>query len=612
MKRPTAIPIRKLQKAYACIGFLLCLGFGLNAQNQKLNDSLEIVYNKGQYEKKDELGLLKELARSEANADKILTYSLLLITKAKEQDSTDYEFEGYLQQGNGYRLKSELTRALESYFNAARVASEHGLRSKEASINIAIADVYSIMGDGKVAMGYYKKALALLDPQTDALTVASAQLNLGDEYLNQKQLDSALYFFRESGRTFKAENYEMGEAYNLGNVGLVYAEMGKHREAEENLNQAVDILTGLGDYYPICVYLTAMADIYDAQNQEEKSLKYALRSLELAKQHGLKEQISDSNLKLSEFYESQGNSKKALDYYKEHIVFRDQVSSIQDVQRMANIRTEYEVSQKQMEVDLLNQQKKVQRYVVIGTGITLLLIGLLAFSLFKRNRFMKRTNELIAYEKQRSDDLLKNILPAETAEELKENGAVKAKQFEQVTVLFTDFKSFTKQSENLDPEHLVKSIDYYFSKFDEIIDEYGLEKIKTIGDSYMCACGLPFPIEDHALRTCQAALDIVEFVRKTKRNSRHELAKFDVRVGIHTGTVVAGVVGTKKFQYDIWGDTVNTASRMESSSEVGRVNISETTYQLLKEQDEFTFSPRGFLEVKGKGKVAMYYVEYTV
>lgn len=593
-----------------CIGLLFSFCASSFGQDQNISDSLEVIYESGDYEKEEELKLLRSLAQYETNADKVLTYSLLLISKANEADSVAYEYEGYLRQGDAYRLKSELTKALESYLNAATIASINNLKSKEASINISIADVYSIMGDGQVAVGYYKKAIELLDPQKDAIQLASAQLNLGDEYLNQQKLDSALYYFNESGQKFKAANYEIGQAYNLGNVGLVYAEMGKHRQAEVNLDSAINMLTKLGDYYPICVYLTAMSDVYDAKNEKEKALNYALKSLELANEHGLKEQISDSNLKLSAFFEKYGDPQKALDYYKEYIVFRDQVSSVQDVQRMANIRTEYEVNQKQIEVDLLNQEKRIQRYVVIGIFIVLLLIGLLAFGLLKRNRFMKKTNDIIAYEKKRSDDLLKNILPEKTAEELKVNGAVKAQQFGQVSVLFTDFKGFTKESENLDPEILVKSIDYYFSKFDEIIEEYGLEKIKTIGDSYMCAGGLPFPTEDHAVRTCQAALDIVEFVIKTKRSARHELAKFDIRVGIHTGAVVAGVVGTKKFQYDIWGDTVNTASRMESSSEVGRVNISESTYNYLKNQDVFEFTSRGTMEVKGKGKVAMYYVNY--
>lgn len=600
-------------KAYIQIGFFACFYCfcsSLFAQDQKLSDSLEIVYSSGDYNKENELKLLQELAESETNADKILTYALLLITKAKEAGSSDNEFLGYLRQGDAYRLKSELTKALESYLIASKVASDYNLKSRGASINIAIADVYSIMGDSPTAVKYYSDALKLINIETDPLSLASAQLNLGDEYFNQNKLDSALYYFNESIKIFEKENYPIGVAYNLGNIGLINAEMGKYIQAEEKLGSAIEVLERLEDYYPICVYLNAMSDIYAVKNEKEKSLRYAELSLELAEKYELKEQISDSNLKLSKYYEKHEGSNKALEYYKNYVAFRDQVSSIKEVQKMANVRTEFEVSQKQIEVNLLNQQKKIQRYIAIGIGIALFLSGLLAISLFRSNKFMKKTNEIIAYEKKRSDDLLKNILPEETAKELKENGVVKAKQFEQVSVLFTDFKGFTKSSENLDPELLVESINYYFSKFDEITDKYGLEKIKTIGDAYMCAGGLPFAIDDQAVKTCQAAIDIVEFVRKTKRSINHNLAKFDIRVGINTGPIVAGVVGTKKFQYDIWGDTVNIASRMESSGDVGKVNISESTYDIIKKYDVFKFIYRGEIDTKGKGKMAMYFIEY--
>lgn len=610
MKFRNIIPRYNLKKACVIIGLLWIIPGLCFAQNQELNDSLEIVYKSGKYDKDQELEILLQLAESETNTDKLLTYGMQLTIKAKEADSAKYEFKGYLQQGHAYRLKSELTKALEIYFDAAKVASNNELKSEEAITNIAIADVYSIMGNSPTSVSYYQSALALLAELQDSIELASAQLNLGDEYYNQSNFDSALYFFQESGRIFKAKNYELGEAYNLGNVGLVYAEKGQNEEAEANLNQAIEVLTKLGDYYPICVYLEAMSDVYTAKKNNKKAMAYVEQSLELAKKYDLKEQISDANLTLSSMYEEGRDFKKSFYHYKEHINYRDSVSSVADVQDMANVRTEFEVSQKQMEVDLLNQQKKTQRIIVFAIGLALLLILFLAYGLFRRNKFMKRTNEIIAAEKQRSDDLLKNILPAETAEELKENGSVQAKQFDEVSILFTDFKGFTEQSELMSPEALVESIDFYFSKFDEIMEQYGLEKIKTIGDAYMCAAGLPFPVDDHAVKICQAALDIVEFVRKTKRSINHKLAKFDIRVGINTGPVVAGVVGTTKFQYDIWGDAVNTAARMESSSDVGKVNISESTYNLLQQYDVFEFTERGAIEAKGKGKIKMYFIEY--
>jgi class 3 adenylate cyclase len=216
------------------------------------------------------------------------------------------------------------------------------------------------------------------------------------------------------------------------------------------------------------------------------------------------------------------------------------------------------------------------------------------------------TSKVIEQDKERSDDLLKNILPEETALELKESGTVKAKRFEDVSVLFTDFKGFTKFSEKLSPEELVKTIDFYFSKFDEIMEKHGIEKIKTVGDAYMCASGLPFPAKNHAFKIAKAAFDIIDFVNETM--SLNSETSFDIRVGINSGSVVAGVVGTKKFAYDIWGDTVNTASRMESSGQIGKINVSESTYNLLKNNRAFEFEERGSIEAKGKGKIKMYFI----
>jgi adenylate cyclase len=152
---------------------------------------------------------------------------------------------------------------------------------------------------------------------------------------------------------------------------------------------------------------------------------------------------------------------------------------------------------------------------------------------------------------------------------------------------------------------LVKSLDFYFKGFDEITTRYGLEKIKTIGDSYMCACGLHTPNQTNARNVIYAAKEMIELVNR-ELNAKDELIHFEVRIGIHTGPVVAGIVGTKKWQYDIWGDTVNIASRMESMSKPGRVNLSETTYQQIK--DEFTCEYRGEIEVKNHGSLKMYFL----
>ena len=182
--------------------------------------------------------------------------------------------------------------------------------------------------------------------------------------------------------------------------------------------------------------------------------------------------------------------RRPIHYYKAHIVYRDSVNNIANVQKAADLRTNFELSQKQIEIDLADQRRKNQRNISIATAIALFLILLMAIGLYRRNTFIRKTKQIIEEEKERSDALLLNILPEETALELKEKGKVKAKKYDSVTVLFTDFKGFTSYSEKLSPEALVETIDFYFSKFDAIIEKYGLEKIKTIGDAYMCAGGL--------------------------------------------------------------------------------------------------------------------------
>jgi len=215
----------------------------------------------------------------------------------------------------------------------------------------------------------------------------------------------------------------------------------------------------------------------------------------------------------------------------------------------------------------------------------------------------EKQREKAEKEYQRSEELLLNILPAEIAEELKVKGEVSAKQFQAVTVLFSDFVNFTGISQTLSPQKLVSEVHHYFTAFDAIMEKYGLEKIKTIGDAYLAVSGLPHNQPDHAKKAIQAAQEIIEFIAERRKNG----GLFDIRIGLSSGQVVAGIVGVKKFAYDIWGDTVNTAARMEQNSELGKINISGETYELIKH--EFHCVYRGKIAAKNKGEIDMYFVE---
>ncbi len=222
-------------------------------------------------------------------------------------------------------------------------------------------------------------------------------------------------------------------------------------------------------------------------------------------------------------------------------------------------------------------------------------------------KVIERTKELAA-ERDQTDTLLLNILPKTVAEELKEKGSVAPVYYESATILFTDFVGFTKTAEEMLPKDLVENLHACFSKFDSIVSELGLEKLKTIGDSYMCAGGIPKINHSHAVDNCLAALEFQNYMKQVTENSKSTkgIPFWELRVGIHTGPVTSGVIGSNKFAYDVWGDAVNTASRMESSGKAGYVNISGATYEVVK--DFFVCEHRGKIQAKGKGEIDMYFV----
>lgn len=271
-------------------------------------------------------------------------------------------------------------------------------------------------------------------------------------------------------------------------------------------------------------------------------------------------------------------------------------------------RTTMELQERDNQIALQSSQRNL---LIVAVGAALLI----ALGLFFRYRTLQRLNKLleqknkdIAEAQQRSEELLLNILPAAVAAELRSNGFASAKQHELITVLFTDFADFSRIAANMSPDLLVKELDYCFSAFDKISEHYQLEKIKTIGDAYMCAGGLVPGDTNHPVRVVQAALEMHDFIEKWKaERAKSKMPYFEMRIGIHSGPAVAGVVGIHKFAYDIWGNTVNVAARMEAGSQPGKINISGSTYELVKEQ--FQFTSRGHIPAKNIGDVAMYFVE---
>ncbi len=311
---------------------------------------------------------------------------------------------------------------------------------------------------------------------------------------------------------------------------------------------------------------------------------------------------------LIEVYNKIGDSKASDSLFKEYTALQILIRDEDRKNRSMSFEIEEKITEAENTIKDLETEKKIAditKKYLIGIAALLLLVAIIIFNRFNVTRKQK---VIIEKEKHRSEELLLNILPAEVAEELKTKGSADAKHFDQVTVLFTDFKGFTQISEKLSPGELVAEIDTCFKAFDNIIGNHNIEKIKTIGDAYMCAGGLPIANNTNAIDIVKAALEIQTFMfEHLQQRLKEGKEVFEIRIGIHTGPVVAGIVGVKKFAYDIWGDTVNIAARMESSGETGKVNISSSTYELVK--DEFKCIYRGKVQAKHKGDIDMYFVE---
>lgn len=257
----------------------------------------------------------------------------------------------------------------------------------------------------------------------------------------------------------------------------------------------------------------------------------------------------------------------------------------------------------------LTKERNTRNVLILALGFFIVL-GALIYKRFldnkKQQKILEEKNKIIQEEREKSDELLLNILPLPIAQELKINGKAKAQRYEKASVLFTDFRNFTKISEQLTPEQLVNELDTYFKAFDFIIKQYNIEKIKTIGDAYMCAIGLADG-QELPLALIKAAVEMQEYIADVKiEKVQNNEPFFELKVGIHTGPVVAGVVGVNKFAYDIWGDTVNIAARLQDNCEPGKVNISEAVYLAIKYK--YNCIPRGKIQAKNKGAIDMYYV----
>jgi class 3 adenylate cyclase len=361
--------------------------------------------------------------------------------------------------------------------------------------------------------------------------------------------------------------------------------------------------------------LISLGDIHYQKGDYLTGLKAYKKADSIARIIPAYKELNDAYAGIAATYSKLGDYVNAFKYQKLFSNLSDTLSNQTLTDKLTALQSNFEIQTRQNQINLLTKDKAIQELDLRSQKIqkafisaALILIFFIAFVIYRNYRSKAKTNIILDKQKAEIEGLLLNILPSEVATELKMNGIATPRYYDQVSVLFTDFKGFTLIADALSPQEVVSELNECFIAFDDIIEKYNLEKIKTIGDSYMCAGGIPTENDSHPINIVRAALEIRDWMKHWNEKRRAlNLPAWELRIGIHVGPVVAGVVGRKKYAYDIWGSTVNIASRIESSGFPGMVNISEAVYNLVKEK--YTCFYRGKISAKSIGDIDMYFVE---
>lgn len=541
--------------------------------------------------------------------EKAIDYLQKSLAIRKEIGNAENIAATYLNLGEVYWHKGNYAEALKLDLVALRMYEALGNIGKTAGCLLNIGILSAEQGNHQEAQVNFEAALGKFKESGDKKGISLVYGSLGALFAEMGDLKKGISYDSLALQLHQSLGNKMGIANSFNNLAYDYELLGDISKARNFYLEALALNQVIGEKEAQSMNLANLGSLYGKEKKFTVAQQYFTSSLAIAREIGSYIQVADCYRNLASSDSAQGNFSQAFAHYKNYIVARDSMFNEANTKKITQLSMQYEFDKKEAssrsEQDKKNaiaekelqKQKLIRNSVGGGLGVVLL-FSIIVFR--QRNKISK--------EKKTSDNLLLNILPAEVAEELKAKGSAEAKLIDEVTVLFTDFKGFTQLSEKLSPKELVAEINEYFSAFDHLMQKHGVEKIKTIGDSYMAAGGLPTSNTTHAHDVIKAALDIQQFMQEhqARKEAAGQLA-FEIRIGIHTGPVVAGIVGVKKFAYDIWGDTVNIASRMESSGEAGKVNISGATYELVK--DKYACVHRGKIPAKGKGEIDMYFVE---
>lgn len=472
--------------------------------------------------------------------------------------------------------------------------------------------IHQSMGDIDQSVVYFDKSLRAFEHIDNLIGQARVMNGLALALEAMGNDDESLEYSRKALAMHRTSGNALGEARSLNDMGIVYFKMGKIAEAEKCHNESLQLRRSMKNRSSEITSLLNLGIVFAAQREFAKAHTHLLTALEYAEEIGAKPKIYEIHHALSDSFERAGQLEKAFEHFKKFHVIKEEVLSNETATRLRTLQTSAatEKSERDAEIERLKNKELAEANAEIQRQMEIL--DEQATSIEIANAVLEERNITIAQMHDESERLLLNVLPKAIATRLKHGEKTIADSFDNVTVLFADIVGFTQLSARTTPQELVEMLDAIFSDFDALAEKYGVEKIKTIGDCYMVVAGIPTPRADHTLAICRMALEMRDSVRRLSDATN---AHLHIRIGVHTGAVVAGVIGKKKFSYDLWGDTVNTASRMESHGEAGRVHISDVVHGILTQQFsselrqyQLGFQQRPPLHVKGKGEMHTWFL----
>jgi class 3 adenylate cyclase len=585
------------------------------------------------------------------DTDTALTLARTALAIAEERNLVALKARALNAIGSVFQIQSDNTNALE-YLHKALAMNEELGDEEERSRNLAnIGIVYSNLSDYTKALEYYHASMAIDEKLGSNEGVAYMLGNIAMVYYNLSDHAKALEYHQKALEIYEELGNKFGIAGNLHNIGSVYDELGFKSEALEYFHKAMAINEETGNKAWLANNLAGIGSLGGGLEYAQ-SMEYLHKSLAINEELGSKDVIANNLTNIGwGMFQNKSDYSHAFAYMQRALTLYEEAGSMEGIARnLGNIGVVYsarefdgynpllaeeyllksltmsrEIGNKKIEyeayqwlAELYKNEKRweeahnyLEQFIALEKE-TLSEEAKHKAVLMEQRRQAEEREKQIAITKaateakhQATEQLLHNVLPPSIADKMLDGTTLIAEKLPSVSVMFADIVNFTKLSQRITPEELVEGLDRIFSEFDRLAEKHGLEKIKTIGDAYMVVSGAPVQREDHAEAMAHFALEMVEVMKQFHSISTGE--EIQLRIGIHSGEVVAGVIGKNKFAYDLWGDAVNTASRMESHGEAGKIHVSEEFRNAVG--NEFHFIERGEMEIKGKGMMRTYFLE---